>query len=158
MVYVRKRISEIVVNKKIELTKVQQQLYEEARKAQENAYAPFSKYQVGSALYEKKSGRIFSGCNVENHSFGATICAERTAIFSTVTAVKKPEISELVVLTIDHPPSIPCASCMQVIIEFCKPEMDILLGNKEGIFEVLKVKDLMPRHFVSPFFQETYEA
>ncbi|MGZ5517704.1 MAG: cytidine deaminase [Limisphaerales bacterium] len=97
---------------------VQQQLTKLARAAIKNAYAPYSDFRVGAAIL-LKDGRIFTGCNVENASYGLTICAERNAIFAAVAASKKkPEIVAVVVLNHRGVACSPCGACRQVIAEF----------------------------------------
>jgi cytidine deaminase len=89
-----------------------------ARAALKNAYAPYSDFRVGAAIL-LKDGRIFTGCNVENASYGLTICAERNAIFAAVAASKrKPEIVAVAVLNHRGVPCSPCGACRQVIAEF----------------------------------------
>lgn len=118
-----------------------------ACKAQKNAYAPYSKFYVGAALKLKNSDKIYSGCNVENASYGATVCAERNAIFSTVASEGKPEYEFLVVVSNTDPAIGPCALCLQVIAEFCEPDMPIYLANPEEIQQVVKFKDLLGSPF-----------
>ncbi len=93
-------------------------LAERARAAMKNAYAPYSQFQVGAAIL-LTDGRVFTGCNVENASYGLTICAERNAIFAAVAASKrKPEIAVVVVVNSQERPCSPCGACRQVIAEF----------------------------------------
>ena len=92
-------------------------LYTLAKKTQKNAHAPYSKFKVGAALLTH-DGNMYAGCNVENASFGATVCAERTAIQTAVAAQGYFEIREIVVVTNSTPPWPPCALCRQVISEF----------------------------------------
>ena len=91
-------------------------LVEAARQAQRNAYAPYSKYQVGAAL-EADDGRIFTGSNVENASYGLTNCAERTALF-TATSVGVRRFRRVVIVSDSEPPAPPCGACRQVLAEF----------------------------------------
>ncbi len=93
-------------------------LIENARAAMKNAYAPYSDFKVGAAIL-LKDGRVFTGCNVENASYGLTICAERNAIFAAVAASKrKPEIVAVAVLNHRGVACSPCGACRQVIAEF----------------------------------------
>ncbi len=94
------------------------QLVSAARKAAGIAYAPYSKFQVGSAILTK-SGNIYTGCNVENASYGLCICAERTAIFNAVASgEKKLNVECVVVYTSTEKATAPCGACRQVIFEF----------------------------------------
>jgi len=96
------------------------------------AYAPYSNFQVGAAIL-LKDGRIFSGCNVENASYGLTICAERNAIFAAVAASpKKPEIVSVVVVNQRGAPCSPCGACRQVIAEF-GPEAVVWYSSAKGM-------------------------
>ena len=118
---------------------------ETAIRAKTNAYAPYSKFHVGAAL--QAGGNLIPGCNVENASYGAAICAERTAIVSAVAAGHT-DFDFIVVATDDDPPAVPCALCLQVMAEFCPPDFSIHLANRNGIQRSLVLKDLLPEPFV----------
>ncbi len=122
---------------------------EAAWKAHDNAYAPYSGFKVGAAIVSAASGRIYSGCNVENSSYGATICAERNAITTAVSAEGAVGIDILVVTSDDDPPAPPCAVCLQVIAEFAKPDTKVILVSKKERFEY-RFKDLLPNPFIMP--------
>ena len=122
---------------------------ESAKRAQNCAYAPYSGYKIGAAILSSASGRIYSGCNVENSSYGATICAERNAIFSAVAAEGAIGIDLLVVASDDDPPAPPCAACLQVIAEFAKPDTRVVLVSKNDRREYL-FSDLLPHPFIFP--------
>jgi len=103
-----------------------------ARAAMKRAYAPYSKFKVGAAVL-LANGRIFTGCNVENVSYGLTICAERNAIFAAVTAsAKKPKIVAVAVLNKRGIPCSPCGACRQVIAQF-GPNAVVWYQGKKGI-------------------------
>lgn len=115
--------------------------------ARENAYAPYSKYLVGAALLTLQSDRIFIGCNVENASYGATICAERNAVLSAVAALGKIEILELVLVTCEPAP--PCGMCLQVLSEFATSETRIYLATPDKITHTKAFADFLPLQFSS---------
>jgi len=122
-------------------------LMKSAREVKLKAYAPYSKFSVGAALL-LKDGTILTGVNVENASFGATNCAERTAIFAAVSkGYQKGDFEAIAVAgdTEDFLP--PCSICRQVMAEFCEPNMPVYLTNaKEEILEV-SLKELLPYAF-----------
>lgn len=121
------------------------QLMEEAVKAREYAYVPYSKFQVGAALLAK-DGKVFHGCNIENASYGMTNCAERTALFNAYSEGITQFDSLVVVADTDGPVS-PCGACRQVISELCDSEMEVILTNLKGDIQRIKVKDLLPGAF-----------
>jgi cytidine deaminase len=109
-----------------------------ARAAMKNAYAPYSDFKVGAAIL-LKDGRIFTGCNVENASYGLTICAERNAIFAAVAASKrKPEIVAVAVLNHRGVACSPCGACRQVIAEFGPNAIVSYLGAKGIVTRTMK--------------------
>lgn len=98
--------------------RVRDNLLKHARAAMKRAYAPYSNFHVGAALL-LHDGKIFTGCNVENASYGLTICAERNAIFAAVAAsTRKPKIAAVAVVNHKNVPCSPCGACRQVIAEF----------------------------------------
>lgn len=113
----------------------QAQLIEAARQVYENAYAPYSHYQVGAALLST-SGRVFTGCNVENAAYPASICAERSAITTAVSEGER-QFSAIAVVTRDG--GTPCGICRQVLNEFA-PEIVVIIANAQG--EVLMIESL----------------
>lgn len=118
-------------------------LAEAASEARSNAHAPYSNFQVGAALLDS-DGRIFSGCNVENASYGLSICAERHAIGAAVAAgVEK--IEAILVLSEMSPPASPCGACRQVMAEF--GDFPVLLINPEGEEIRSSVAELLPLAF-----------
>lgn len=124
-----------------------ERLMESARNIKSAAYVPFSKFPVGAALL-LKDGTIINGVNVENVSFGATNCAERTAIFTAVTkGYKKGDFRAIAVAgeTEDYLP--PCSICRQVMAEFCTPDMPVYLTNERNEILELTLHDLLPYAF-----------
>jgi cytidine deaminase len=123
----------------------EERLLEEALKAREYAYVPYSKFQVGAALLAK-DGKVFHGCNIENASYGMTNCAERTALFKAYSDGVTQFDSLVVVGDTDGPIS-PCGACRQVISELCDADMEVILTNLKGDIQRTKVKDLLPGAF-----------
>lgn len=124
---------------------LKEQLLAAAREAMEHAYAPYSKFQVGAALITD-DGEVFTGCNVENASYGLTNCAERTAIFTAVNASgKKIGISAIAVVNKADVACSPCGACRQVISEF-GPEATVWYQGKDGICET-NMRELLPDGF-----------
>lgn len=124
------------------------QLLEAAQTAASRAYAPFSKFHVGAAILTQ-SGQIFTGCNVENSSYGLTNCAERTAIFSAVAAGALSAGNNLIaVATVNLDGAIcsPCGACRQVIFEF-GPEATVIYRAHDGKIAHTLAKDLLPEGF-----------
>ena len=119
-----------------------QALIDAARKARANAYAPYSKYQVGAAVLGG-SGRIYSGCNVENVTYGLTVCAERVAIFRAV-AEGEHEIAALAVVTENG--ATPCGACRQVLVELGSIAR-VLIANADGSFRETSALELLPQAF-----------
>ena len=119
-------------------------LIEAALAAREHAHAPFSKFKVGAAL-EDESGRIFTGCNVENATYGLTVCAERVAVFKAISeGVRK--FRRIAVAADTDALTPPCGACRQILWEFCG-NMEITLANLHGKNETMQLKDLFPRPF-----------
>jgi cytidine deaminase len=124
---------------------MRERLLRAARRVMKNAYAPFSGFRVGAAIFTSK-GQIFAGCNVENSSYGMTNCAERTAIFSAI-AKDGPEleISAVAVVNDQGVPCSPCGACRQVIYEF-GPRAIIFYQGEKGAKQSL-ITDLLPEGF-----------
>lgn len=123
-------------------------LVDAATSSRNNAYAPYSGYHVGAAV-RTGEGSIFTGSNVENRSFGATICAERNAIGQAVSAGST-EIEALVVVTSSNPPAPPCGICLQVMAEFATGKLPILLVSTEGSRREHLLEDFHPHPFELP--------
>jgi cytidine deaminase len=123
-------------------------LIDAARAARENAHAPFSKFRVGAAV-RAASGRVFTGCNVENATYGLTLCAERVAIFKAVSEGERKFESVAVVADTDRLTP-PCGACRQILWEFCG-DAEIVLANLQGKVEIHQMKHLFPEPFDSSF-------
>jgi cytidine deaminase len=116
------------------MTLIRQKLFRQARAAMKHAYAPYSHFHVGAAIL-LGDGRVFSGCNVENASYGLTICAERSAVFAAVAASAwKPEIVAVAVVNLRGVPCSPCGACRQVLAEF-GPQATVWYLGAKGIVQ-----------------------
>lgn len=124
-----------------------EELLQSAKQARENAHVPYSKFKVGSALKLRNSEQIFSGCNIENISFGATICAERVAIFKALSENPDTQLKEILLVTDSESYDVPCGMCLQVMSEFASPDLPIHLANLHGLQRTVKLSDLMPFQF-----------
>jgi len=131
-------------------------LHQAALEARQHAYAPYSNYQVGAALTVKGHPQVFIGCNVENASYGATICAERTAITSAVAAVGPNVIIDQLVLITEAPAS-PCGMCLQVLTEFCDADSRIFCGTPEGPGTPRPLSDFIPQPFNASHLENRHE-
>jgi cytidine deaminase len=119
-------------------------LVEAAIAARNNAHAPFSNFKVGAAL-EDENGRVFTGCNIENATYGLTLCAERVAVFKAISeGVRK--FRRIVVAADTEQLTPPCGACRQILWEFLG-DAEVTLVNLQGKSETLRLKDLFPRPF-----------
>ena len=115
-----------------------------ARQARQRAVADFSRFKVGAAL-ETDTGEIITGCNIENASYGLTICAERVAIFKALSDGKR-AFTRLAVVADTPAPTPPCGACRQIIWEFCG-DIDVIIANLAEVTTTLRMKDLLPLPF-----------
>ncbi|HTL11658.1 MAG TPA: cytidine deaminase [Bdellovibrionota bacterium] len=124
-----------------------QDLHSAACQAQENSYSPYSHARVGAALLTG-DGRVFTGANIENSSYGATVCAERTAVVSAAAQGVR-EIREIVVVTDADPPWPPCGICRQVLMEFAgdPKQLKVHLADRKGIRSSHTLAELLPMAF-----------
>ncbi len=123
---------------------------EAATQVRLNAYAPYSRFLVGAAVVSAATQNIYSGCNVENSSYGATICAERGAMMNAVAAEGDLRIDMVVVVSDDAPPAPPCAVCLQVLAEFCMPSTQVFLYAIDGTMTRYTFRELLPHPFIFP--------
>lgn len=121
-----------------------QELVRLAKEAMENAYVPYSHFQVGAALLAK-DGRVFKGCNIENASYGATNCAERTAIFKAVSEGYR-EFEKIAIVASSGDYASPCGICRQVLFEFM-PDGKVILDSEEKGMTSFSVRELLPFGF-----------
>ena len=134
-----------MINEKITI-----QLLETANQARENAYAPYSKYRVGAALLAQ-NGNVYTGCNIENASFGATNCAERTALFSAISDGVREFEAIAIVGGVDHTIDeaiLPCGICCQVMSEFCTKDFPVILPYKDS-YRIVTLGEIFPHAFSS---------
>ena len=123
----------------------QKDLVEQADGMLKKAYVPYSRFPVGAALLTK-DGKTYTGCNIENASYGLSNCAERTAIFKAVSEGEK-DFDYLVVTGGTEGPISPCGACRQVMVEFFEPDMKVLLTNEQGKVKETTVAELLPGAF-----------
>lgn len=127
------------------------ELMKMAHEARKLAYAPYSDFLVGAALCTKE-GEVFTGCNVENASYGASNCAERTAVFKAVSEGER-EFLKIAIVggkrgAKEYPECFPCGICRQVMMEFCDPEtFVVLLESEEGEIKRYRLRELLPHAF-----------
>jgi len=121
------------------------QLVKKAKEARELAYAPYLKFRVGAALLTK-SGKVYTGCNIQNIAFSPTICAERTAIFKAVSEGEK-EFEAIAIISDLETTVYPCGVCRQVMAEFFEPDTTLICADREGEFLVYKFSEVMPFAF-----------
>lgn len=126
----------------IDWEKMQQAAYQ----ATKQAYVPYSTYRVGACLLTA-SGQLYTGCNIENASFGLTNCAERTAIFKAISEGESNFVALVVVNQSEDYP-FPCGACRQVLSEFCSQNMPVRIANIKGEFETYQLSELLPHAFL----------
>jgi cytidine deaminase len=115
-----------------------------ALSARENAFAPFSNFKVGAAL-ETSDGRIYSGCNVENATYGLTVCAERVALWKAISEGER-KFARIAVASGSDSPATPCGACRQLLWEFCG-DIEVILTNPQGFCETHRMSSLFPCPF-----------
>ncbi|MGV3244061.1 cytidine deaminase [Staphylococcus sp. 11261D007BR] len=123
------------------------QHFEEVRKAQQNAYAPYSGFKVGAYLVTK-DGQTFYGANVENAAYPSCICAERSALVAAISKGYRPGDFQSITLTVDSSSiSSPCGTCRQVLNELCDSDMPVYMTNQTGEMRASTVEQLLPYGF-----------
>ena len=115
-----------------------------ARLALENAHAPYSGYRVGAALL-CADGTVYTGCNVENASYGLTNCAERTAVFTAVAEGHR-QFQAIAIAASGEPAPYPCGACRQVLAEFCTEDFPVSVAVDDG-YETITLGELLPHRF-----------
>ena len=127
-----------------------QELIDAAREVRNLAFAPYSNFQVGSAV-EADDGTVYTGCNVESATYGLTMCAERVAIWKGVSEGAK-KFGRIAVIADTEELTPPCGACRQVIWEFCG-NVPVILSNLKGKTETIQMSELLPRAFDSKFLR-----
>jgi cytidine deaminase len=122
------------------------ELLEQARNAQQRAYAPYSRFRVGAAL-EGVSGRLYLGCNIENASYRLTTCAEQAAVSAAVVAGEQ-KFTRLALVGGSDVPAAPCGACRQTLMEFA-PDLEILSVSRTGVQQRWNMSELLPMAFTS---------
>lgn len=119
-----------------------------AIEARKNAYAKYSNYKVGAALLTK-SGKIYTGSNIENSAYSPTVCAERTAFFKAISEGEKDFVKMALICGYDNKLEwcTPCGVCLQVMSEFCKEDFEIITAVNTEEYKIYKLKDLLPKAF-----------
>ncbi|MDO3409174.1 cytidine deaminase [Saccharibacillus sp. CPCC 101409] len=118
-----------------------------AVEARERAYVPYSNFKVGAALLDEH-GEVHYGCNVENAAYGPSNCAERTALFRAIADGRKPGSFQMLAVVGDTDgPIAPCGVCRQVLVELCRPDMPVVLGNLKGDTRETTIGELLPDAF-----------
>jgi cytidine deaminase len=127
---------------------MQDTLVQAATEARLKAHAPYSRFKVGAAV-RTKSGTIYQGCNIENSSYGATVCAERVAL-SNAYVHEERDIEAIAIVADTSPPCPPCGICRQVIMELAG-NIEVILANLTGEIKVFKASELLPEAFSNDF-------
>ncbi|TET47636.1 cytidine deaminase [candidate division TA06 bacterium] len=122
----------------------EQELIRMAHKAREKAYAPYSKFKVGAALLTK-TDRVYTGSNVENKSYGLTVCAERNAVSAAISDGERDFVA-IVISSTSKPPGPPCGACRQVLMEF-SGDIKVIMVNAAGDRKIRTVAELLPEPF-----------
>lgn len=121
-----------------------EQLIACATAARENACAAYSHYKVGSALLAA-SGKVYTGCNIENATYGLTVCAERVALWKALSEGER-AFKQIAVVTSATPPASPCGACRQLLWEFCG-DIEVVLANPQGLRKNLRLAEIFPQPF-----------
>jgi cytidine deaminase len=128
------------------------QLIAEAKRAREQAYVPYSNFQVGAALL-MEDGSVILGANIENASYGLTNCAERTALFKAYSDGLR-NVKMIAVVANTERPVPPCGACRQVMVELCKQDTNVVLSNLKGDILEMTVAELLPGAFTAEDMNE----
>lgn len=127
-------------------------LFERAKEAQQHSYSPFSRFKVGAAI-KTSSGKIFTGTNIENASYGLTLCAESTALAQFIMGAERHHlITEVLTIGSSKEPCYPCGACRQRLAEFCSPDALFHVCQQEDYVQTFTLHELLPYAFSSKNF------
>jgi cytidine deaminase len=132
------------------MSEQENELIEAATEVRTRAFAPYSNFKVGAAV-RTKTGKIYTGCNVESASYGLTVCAERVAIWKAVSEGER-EFTEIAVVADTEKLTPPCGACRQVIWEFCQ-DIPVTFANLQGDVETVRMSELLPKAFDTKFLK-----
>ena len=121
-----------------------------AREVKPNAYAPYSEFRVGAAVFA--GGEIYQGVNVENAAYGSTLCAERGALLAAIAAGQR-EVDAIAVVGDSQSPTVPCGACRQALAEF-NPAMRVIMGSRTDEVRVMTLEELLPEAFVRGYLDQ----
>ena len=121
-----------------------EELIARALEVRENACAAYSHFKVGAALLAS-SGKVYTGCNVENSTYGLTVCAERVALWKALSEGER-QFTQIAVVTSSEPPASPCGACRQLLWEYCG-DVEIILANLQAVRKTLRLSEIFPRPF-----------
>jgi cytidine deaminase len=125
-----------------------EELIATARSVRENAFAPYSKFHVGAAL-RAISKKVYGGCNIENATYGLTVCAERVAVWKAMSEGER-DFDVIAIVADTEKLTPPCGACRQILWEFCG-DIEIILANLRGKTETMRLRELFPRPFDAKF-------
>jgi cytidine deaminase len=121
-----------------------EELIARATEVRENACASYSNYKVGAALVAA-SGKVYTGCNVENSTYGLTVCAERVALWKALSEGER-KFTQIAVVTSSEPPASPCGACRQLLWEYCG-DIEVILADLQGFRKTFALAEIFPRPF-----------
>ncbi len=131
------------------MSSLSKELHQHAVEARKKSYSPYSKFQVGAAVKFQGEDKIYSGCNIENSSYGGCICAERVAILKGLSELGEKKIEQILVVTGSPKGDNPCGLCLQTINEFSTTNTEILIANLNSVQSSGKVSEFLPNSFDS---------
>lgn len=131
----------------MKVTQDVEKAYKQALSSRSHSHSPYSHFSVGAALKLRGKEQAVGGCNIENASYGGTICAERVALHTAVSQNGKVDPEFIVVVTGEANATVPCALCLQSLAEFCSDDFVVYLGNEKSLLSKFTLKELLPHPF-----------